>query len=131
MSYFISFNEAQSILQKTSYLPNTDFVFINLLLLGTKHKTGNRLTQKAQLQLEKEAQEKYPIPANKDQFGTIQLLKARVSRANVGNNLFLGYCNIHKLYYLDHNHTNLEIRCPVCDEKWLTEHHTQPQLKTQ
>ena len=71
---------------------------------------------------EKENQIKFPILIDGKQFGILKRLKGRIDRANIGNNLFLGYCKIHKSYYLDHNHTNGEIRCPICDEEWLRKH---------
>ena len=42
-----------------------------------------------------------------------------MDRAKLENGLFLGYCNQHKQYYIDHEHTNGLIRCPICEEEWL------------
>ena len=68
----------------------------------------------------------FPVIVNSGKFGILKRIRARINRANVGINLFLGYCKIHKNYYLDHKHTNEEIRCPICDEKWLIEHKYYP-----
>lgn len=65
---------------------------------------------------------KYPQLVDGKRYGAGAKLKARISEANVGNNLFLGYCTQHKKYYLDHKHTNGEIRCPTCDSQWLAKH---------
>lgn len=61
---------------------------------------------------------RFPRLVNRVQFGILKRLMARIDRAHVGNNVFLGYCKIHACYYLDYNHTNGEIRCPICDKKW-------------
>lgn len=63
----------------------------------------------------------YPRLVNGKDFSIVQRIMAKQGMANVGNQLFLGYCNIHKKYYLDQKHTNDAIRCPVCDAKWLYE----------
>ena len=81
-----------------------------------------RLLKTVLLHPETENQVRFPRLVNCGQFGILKRLKARIDKVNVGNNLFLGYCKIHKSYYLDHNHTNGEIRCPICDEEWLIEH---------
>ena len=71
---------------------------------------------------ETEIQAKFPQRVSSRQFGILKRLKARIDIANVSKNLFLGYCKFHKTYYLDNKHTNGEIRCPTCDEKWLIKH---------
>ena len=63
----------------------------------------------------------YPQLVDRNEFGFFQKLTARMDMTNLGNSVFLGYCKIHKQYYVDHKHTNGEIRCPICDEKWLHE----------
>jgi len=80
------------------------------------------LLEKVQPDSETETQAKLPRLAYSGQFGILKRLMARIDRACISNNLFLGYCKIHKSYYLDHKHTNGEIRCPICDERWLIEH---------
>ena len=64
----------------------------------------------------------YPQPVDAEQFGVLTRLRARLDRATLGENLFLGYCKDHRTYFVDHNHTNDVIRCPICDEEWLTQH---------
>jgi hypothetical protein len=61
----------------------------------------------------------YPHLAEADHRGIRNRLMARIYRAKIGDNLFLGYCKTHKRYYIDHSHTDDEIRCPLCEEKWL------------
>ena len=46
-------------------------------------------------------------------------LRAQIGIPKQIGNMFLGYCSIHKSYFLDVKHTNGEIRCPVCDKNWL------------
>jgi hypothetical protein len=65
---------------------------------------------------------KYPQLVDAKQFGAGDRLKARIDDASVGHGLFLGYCTLHEKYYLDHKHTNGEIRCPICDTQWLAKH---------
>ena len=55
-------------------------------------------------------------------LGAVQRLLARIDRKHLGNGLYLGYCPDHRAYYLDREHTDGSIRCPVCDEEWLFEH---------
>lgn len=38
------------------------------------------------------------------------------------DNIYADWCKTHKIYYIDRQHTNEEIRCPDCDKKWLQEH---------
>ena len=59
---------------------------------------------------------------DRSKISKTERLLARCDPVMLGNNLFLGYCRTHKEYYADHKHTNGEIRCPMCDEKWLIEH---------
>ena len=78
--------------------------------------------QKVQLRAEKEIQIEYPRFVDGRQFRILKRLMARIDRSTIDTNLFLSYCRFHKKYYLDHSHTNGEIRCPTCDENWLIEH---------
>ena len=64
-------------------------------------------------------QSKYPKLVPGKEFGIYKRLMARSGMTDVGNRLFLGRCSIHKKYYLDRKHTNGDIRCPLCDSKWL------------
>ena len=75
-----------------------------------------------EIQFRIEAKMKFSHLVSHEQFGILKRLKARIDRASIDNNHFLGYCGIHKTYYVDHNHTNEVIRCPVCDEEWLIKH---------
>ena len=63
----------------------------------------------------------FPRLPTYEQFGIKKRLMARIDRGNINNKIFLGYCNVHKTYYLDRNHTHGTIRCPLCDKEWLTE----------
>ena len=68
-------------------------------------------------------QEKYPRLVEDRLFTPTKKLKARIyTQINVGDGLYLGHCKQHKRYYLDHQHTDGTIRCPICDKKWLTKH---------
>ena len=52
-------------------------------------------------------------------FGLFSRLRARLGfYARLGK-LFLGYCGRHKVFFLDLEHTNGGIRCPVCDKDFL------------
>ena len=64
----------------------------------------------------------YPRLVTGSDFGVLKQLIARIDRSKIDDNLFLGYCKLHKKYYVDYIHTNGEIRCPICDKKWLIEH---------
>lgn len=64
----------------------------------------------------------YPHLVSAERFGILKQLMARIDRAKIDDNLFLGYCKIHKKYFVDHNHTKEEIRCPICDVEWLIKH---------
>lgn len=67
--------------------------------------------------------DEYPQLVKDKIFTPTQRLKARIyTQINVGDDLFLGYCKQHKSYYLDHQHTDGTIRCPICDKKWLMKH---------
>jgi hypothetical protein len=57
-----------------------------------------------------------------DKYGVFSRIIARLYMKNVGNGLFLGFCKIHKKYFVDYKHLKGDIRCPICDEKWLMEH---------
>jgi len=67
-------------------------------------------------------EQKYPQLVDYKEFKMFSKLRARLGRYTLGTNLFLGYCKCHKKYYIDHSHTNGEIRCPICDEEWLTQY---------
>ena len=67
------------------------------------------------------AHDTYPRLVSGKEFGISKRLMARSGMAHVGNQLFLGHCNIHKKYYLDRKHTKDVIRCPICDTQWLRE----------
>jgi len=49
-------------------------------------------------------------------------MRARLGLYEKFGNLFLGYCKRHKTYFLDLEHTNGVIRCPICDKAWLLKH---------
>lgn len=55
-------------------------------------------------------------------IGLCSRLKAHIGIPTQKGNKFLGYCSIHKSYFLDVKHTNGEIRCPLCDKIWLDEY---------
>jgi DNA-directed RNA polymerase subunit RPC12/RpoP len=63
-----------------------------------------------------------PQIVNSNEFGFLAKLKARLGLWEKFGNLFLGYCKRHKTYFLDYEHTNGDIRCPICDKKWLLKH---------
>jgi hypothetical protein len=71
-----------------------------------------------------------PRVVKSNEFGLFSKLRARIFsklRARIRvyekkGNLFLGYCKRHKTYFLDFEHTNGDIRCPICDEAWLVKH---------
>ena len=60
-----------------------------------------------------------PRVVNSNEFRFSSRLKARLGINEKHGNLFLGHCKPHKTYFLDHKHTNGDIRCPICDEAWL------------
>ena len=78
-------------------------------------------TGKKQLKSEITVQDKYPRLASYEKFGLFPRIIARFGQSQVKNGVFLGYCNIHKKYYLDRKHTGDVIRCPICDAQWLNE----------
>lgn len=64
----------------------------------------------------------YPRLASSNAFGIAKKIMAKyVGMAHVNGQVFLGYCTIHREYYLDLIHMNDVIRCPICDKKWLDE----------
>ena len=65
---------------------------------------------------------KYPCFVRPEEFGLSKRIQARMSRCDLGHNRYLGYCHLHKKYFVDHLHTNWEIRCPLCEENWLAKH---------
>lgn len=65
------------------------------------------------------SKEKYPALVDGKDFSFSKRLIARSSMTPVGKQVFLGRCKVHKKYYLDRKHTNGEIRCPICESKWL------------
>jgi hypothetical protein len=67
--------------------------------------------------------DKKPGIVNPDDYSLWQRSKAVLGfPPRIDGDLYLGYCSIHKIYYLDYIHTNGSIRCPTCDAKWLAEH---------
>ena len=63
----------------------------------------------------------YPLLVQKEAYKISKRIVARLNgQTPVSNNTFLGYCSVHKQYYLDHKHTNDVIRCPICDHEWLS-----------
>jgi hypothetical protein len=78
----------------------------NLLLSGKKRK-----------------RDEYPqLVEDKKITPTLRLKSKIYTQINVGEGIFLGYCRQHRNYYLDHQHTDGTIRCPICDKEWLTKH---------
>ncbi len=63
-----------------------------------------------------------PRIVNSNEFGFLSKMKARLRLFEKFGNLFLGYCKRHKTYFLDLEHTNGDIRCPICDKIWLLKH---------
>jgi hypothetical protein len=63
-----------------------------------------------------------PRVVKSNEFGLFSKLRARIRVYEKKGNLFLGYCKRHKTYFLDFEHTNGDIRCPICDEAWLVKH---------
>jgi hypothetical protein len=76
----------------------------------------------AQEIIEKKLPIRYPQLVQGKNFRFLQRLYAIINRSQVDEDLFLGYCREHRTYFLDHEHTNGEIRCPLCDEEWLRQH---------
>ena len=60
------------------------------------------------------------VNSNELRFST--RLRARLGFREKKGNLFLSYCKPHKTYFLDLEHTNGELRCPICDKNWLKKH---------
>ena len=85
-----------------------------------KYTVSKALREEKQHRQEKEIPSRFPRQVSSEQFGILKKLKARIDMANIDNNLFLGYCTLHQTYYVDHKHTNGEIRCPTCEKKWFT-----------
>ncbi len=56
-------------------------------------------------------------------FGVVARLRARLGVCEQYGSFFLGYCPRHRTYFLDLEHTNGDIRCPICDHEWLVKHH--------
>ena len=56
-------------------------------------------------------------------FGVVARLRARLGICAQFGPFFLGYCPRHRTYFLDLEHTNGDIRCPICDKHWLVKHH--------
>ena len=52
-------------------------------------------------------------------FKFVARLKARMGIYEKFGSFFLGYCSHHKSYFLDREHTNGSIRCPICNKNWL------------
>jgi hypothetical protein len=77
------------------------------------------ITLLAQETIEKKLTTRYPRPVRGTDFSFIQRLRAIFDRTQINKDLFLGYCKEHRTYFLDYEHTNGEIRCPLCDEEWL------------
>ena len=64
-------------------------------------------------------QDKYPKLVTYEKLGILPKLFAKFGQSKVSEDVFLGYCFIHKKYFLDHQHTDGKIRCPICDSEWL------------
>lgn len=73
----------------------------------------------AQEMVEKKLTIRYPQQVHGNDFKFLQRLRAICDRTRITDNLFLGYCKEHRTYFLDLEHTNSEIRCPLCDAEWL------------
>lgn len=69
-------------------------------------------------------EKKYPKLVDASAFRIFKRLTARLGIAHIRNKLFLGYCSIHKKYFLDLKHMNDTIRCPICDAQWLREYNS-------
>ena len=63
-----------------------------------------------------------PRVVRPEEFGFFARLKASLGILTRFGNLFLGYCRGHDAYFLDLEHTNGYIRCPICDRAWLEKH---------
>lgn len=63
----------------------------------------------------------YPRLVMGEKFGIFKRIMARFSISHVDGQIYLGYCKTHKKYYLDLIHMHEDIRCPICDTKWLLE----------
>lgn len=48
-----------------------------------------------------------------------QKFLARLGPIPYSKNKWIGFCSMHKIYYLDLLHTGNKIRCPECDKTWL------------
>ena len=63
-----------------------------------------------------------PQIVNSSEFGFFSKMRARLGLYKKFGTLFLGYCKSHNTYFLDLEHTNDVIRCPICDKSWLLKH---------
>lgn len=46
----------------------------------------------------------------------LKKLQARLcGQCRLVTNLYLGYCQVHQIYFVDFLHSNDVIRCPICD----------------
>ena len=52
-------------------------------------------------------------------LGVFSRLRAKLGIHKKIGNMFLGHCSSHNVYFIDLEHTNGVIRCPLCDEAWL------------
>ena len=77
------------------------------------------ITLLAQEIIERKLTTRYPQLVQGNDFGFLQRLRAIIDRTQIDEDLYLGYCKEHRTYFLDHEHTNGDIRCPLCDEEWL------------
>ncbi|MCJ7635017.1 hypothetical protein MUP77_21830 [Candidatus Bathyarchaeota archaeon] len=77
--------------------------------------------EKDNLPSEADTQRKVPCLVGGEQVGLRKRLRARLSRVKLWKNVFLGYCPIHQRYYVDYQHTDGSIRCPLCDQTWIAQ----------
>ena len=61
-------------------------------------------------------QRSVPRVVNSNEISFFSKLRAMLGFYEKVGNYFLGYCKRHKTYFLDLEHTNAVIRCPICNE---------------
>lgn len=64
----------------------------------------------------------YPKLVRGGEFRVLTRLQARINAKDMGNGVYLTYCQRHHAYFLDKKHTHDDLRCPLCNEEWLLKH---------
>jgi len=105
---------------------DTDFIIVFSTSIYHHHVLLGEF--EATLTLLRHLQRNIPRVVNSNEFGFLARLRARLHLFERFGNLFLGYCPRHKTYFLDLEHTNGDIRCPICDTDWLLNHQARDQF---